>query len=113
MSAIAIQSAVRIRAPLVIDRYGAEVRDWDSAERTRLKRISVQPDGSSEASGERPTLLITGWRIISDRGVRLDLLATDRVESDGIVMDVDGEVGHYRLGLRFHHTEVRLKRVAG
>lgn len=113
MSAIAIQSAVRVRAPLVTDRYGAEIRDWDNAVRSPLTRLSIQPAGSSEATGERPTLLITGWRVISDRGVRLDLLATDRVEADGLSLEVNGEVGHFRLGLRHHHTEAQLRQVTG
>ncbi|AVO22266.1 head-to-tail connector complex protein [Streptomyces phage Nesbitt] len=109
-----MDSAVRVRAPLVTDKYGNTTteRDWTKAVRTPITGVSVQPDGSSETDGDRE-LVITGWKLYTPRGRDLDLVKTDRVEWDGMTLEVDGEVARWRLGGRVHHVEIRLKRVTG
>jgi hypothetical protein len=72
----------------------------------------VQPDSSSEDTGDRPTV-ITGWRLITPKGRDFPALATDRVEWDGLTLQVDGKVGRFRVGGRLHHVEARLKEVTG
>ncbi|MFI1099794.1 hypothetical protein [Streptomyces melanogenes] len=108
------QTVVIIRAPYVVDRYGntTSERDWTSATRTTVRRVSVQPDQSSEASGDRP-VVVTGLRLITRRGVDVDLAPGDRVVALGQLLDVDGEPGRYVVGGRHHHTEARLKEVDG
>lgn len=112
MSALTADTCVILRAPFKVDKYGntTSERDWEAASRTPCSRLSIQPDGSSEATGERSTT-ITGWRLITDRGADFPALPGDRVEFADVVAEVDGEVGRFHVGRRLHHCEVRLKRV--
>jgi len=114
MSILTADSVVRVRAPYKVDKYGnpSTVRDWALAARTVVYGVSVQPDGSTEATGDR-TAVITGWRLISERGRDVDLLRTDRIEFDGMTLEVDGKVGRLRMRGRVHHIEARLQEVTG
>ncbi|MFH8593094.1 hypothetical protein [Streptomyces rimosus] len=108
------QTVVIVRAPYITDRYGNTTaeRDWSRATKTTVRRVSVQPDTSTEATGDRP-VVVSGWRLITRRGVDIDLTAGDRVEHAGRVLDVDGDVARWTVGGRIHHTEARLKEVSG
>ncbi|MFI7357167.1 hypothetical protein ACIBTP_24930 [Streptomyces avidinii] len=108
------QTAVIIRAPYVIDRYGntTSERDWANATRTTVRRVSVQPDTSTEDDGDRPAVT-TGLRLTTRRGVDIDLLPGDRVVAVGRLLDTDGDVARWVVGSRHHHTEARLKEVTG
>jgi hypothetical protein len=110
------QSFVRVRAPLVKDRYSNEKRDWGSAERTLVPGVNIQPAGvparSEESTDDRQTT-VTAWNLQTREGVDLDLLETDRVEFDGMTLEVDGKVGRWPdpFGPGVHHVEARLKEV--
>ncbi|MEW2034901.1 hypothetical protein AB0901_30920 [Streptomyces roseifaciens] len=108
------QTVVIVRASFVVDRYGNETsdRDWSRATRTTVRRVSVQPDQSAEAEGDRPTVT-TGLRLSTRRGVDIDLAPGDRVEHAGRVLETDGDVARWTTGGRHHHTEARLKEVSG
>ncbi|MFD6477761.1 hypothetical protein ACFWEH_30120 [Streptomyces anulatus] len=108
------QTVVTLRAPFLVDRYGntTSVRDWENATRTTVRRVSVQPDASSEDTGDRP-VVVSGWRLITRRGADIDLAPGDRVVALGRVLDVDGDVARWTLAGRHHHTEARLKEVTG
>ncbi|MGW6920846.1 hypothetical protein ACWGA9_06115 [Streptomyces sp. NPDC054950] len=114
MSALYADSVVLVRAPLKTDKYGnaSTERDWTNAVRTPYSRLSVQPDSSSEATGDRPAV-ITGWRLLTEKGVDFPALPTDRVEYDGMTLAVDGMVGRFKVAGRVHHCEARLKMVSG
>ncbi|MFJ3858156.1 hypothetical protein ACIPRL_18165 [Streptomyces sp. NPDC090085] len=108
------QTVVILRAPYVTDRYGNTTaeRDWASATRTTVRRVSVQPDASNEDDGDRPAVT-TGLRLTTRRGVDIDLTPGDRVVAVGRLLDTDGDVARYVVGGRHHHTEARLKEVTG
>ncbi|MFF7408703.1 hypothetical protein [Streptomyces lydicus] len=114
MSALYADSLTLVRAPFRVDKYGntTSERDWANAIRTPYTRLSVQPDSSTEATGDRP-YVVTGWRLITAKGVDIPALATDRIEFDGMTLELDGEVGRFRVGGRVHHVEARLKKVSG
>lgn len=114
MSVLFGEAVTLVRAPLKVDKYGntTSERDWANATRTPYPGLMVQPDSSSEAAGDRPTV-ITGWRLITPKGRDFPALPTDRVEWDGLTLAVDGEVGRFRVRGRLHHVEARLKRVSG
>lgn len=115
MSRLFGQAPVRVRAPLVADRYGNKKRDWAAAERLTLAGVNVQPAGSPPVSDEdtvdRQTT-VTGWRLYSSPGRDVDLLETDRLEYDGMTFEVDGKVGRWRIGTRVHHVEADLKEIS-
>ncbi|MER5304586.1 hypothetical protein ABT039_34680 [Streptomyces lasiicapitis] len=103
-----------IRAPFVVDRYGNATteRDWASATRTTVRRVSVQPEQSTEDDGDRPAVT-SGLRLITRRGVDIDLIPGDRVVAMGRLLETDGDVARWVVGGRHHHSEARLKEVNG
>jgi hypothetical protein len=110
------QQFVRVRAPLVEDRYKNRKRDWDNAVRTIVTGVNIQPAGvpvrSEEETEDRQTT-VTAWNLQTPEGVDLDLLETDRIEVDGMTLEVDGKVGRWPnpFGPGVHHIEARLKEV--
>lgn len=114
MSLLTADTVTLVRAPFKTDKYGNQSsdRDWTNATRTTHSRLSVQPDSSTEAVGDRPSV-ITGWRLITSKGVDFPAQPGDRIEFDGMTLEVDGEVGRFRTAGRLHHCEARLRRVTG
>lgn len=110
------QTIVRVRAPLVTDRYQNKKRDWDNADRDPVEDVNVQPAGvpvrSEEDTLDRQTT-VTAWHLQTREGVDLDLRETDRVEVDGMTLEVDGKVGRWPDPFTgaVHHIEARLKEV--
>lgn len=107
-------SVVRLRAPLAADRYGNKVRDWTAPARLPVAGVNVQPSGSPPQSDEHTTTrqtTITGWRLYTRPGMDLDLVETDRIEYGGMVLEVDGKVGRWRINGRVHHVEAGLREV--
>jgi hypothetical protein len=110
------QQFVRVRAPLVEDRYKNKKRDWSSAVRVTISGVNIQPAGtpvrSEEDTDDRQTT-VTAWNLQSAEGRDLDLLETDRIEFDGMTLEVEGKVGRWPdpFGPGVHHVEARLKEV--
>jgi hypothetical protein len=108
------QTVTRLRAPLVTDRYNNRVPDWPNAARTDVAGVNLQPAGSPPDSDEDTVdrqVAVTGWRLYTPPGMDLDLLATDRIEYGGRVLEVVGEVGRWEVAGRVHHVEVYLREV--
>lgn len=107
-------TVTRLRAEATADKYGnpGAVRDWAHAQRTEFSGVAVQPQEQVETVGDR-TALTTGWHLFTPPGMDMDLLPTDRIEYDGIVYEVDGEVARFGLAGRVHHIETRIVRVGG
>lgn len=116
MSLLFHQTFVRVRATLVEDRYKNKKRDWDNAAREEFRGVNIQPVGAgrqaAEENDDRLTL-VTGWVLQTPEGVDLDLQATDRVEFDGMTLEVEGKVGRWPdpFGPGVHHVEARLKEI--
>ena len=112
------QSIVILRAPLAADRYGNEKPDWDNPVRTLVEGVNVQPAGIRSPASQEDTddrqVTVTAWDLQTPEGVDLDLLPTDRVEFDGMTLEVAGKVGRWPdpFGPGVHHVEARLKEVA-
>ncbi|URN11367.1 hypothetical protein LUW77_03495 [Streptomyces radiopugnans] len=105
---------VRLRAAETTDRYGNTKRDWSAPERLTVTGVNVQPAGVPARSDEDTTdrqVTVTGWHLSTPKGVDLDLEETDRVEWEGLTLQVDGKVGRWRVAGRVHHVEAALKEV--
>lgn len=99
-----------LRAPLSAPgRNGVRLPLWADAVPSEPVRASVQPESSEEETTGRQTA-ITRWRLFAGPGT--DLLATDRVLWDDLVLEVDGEVARWKHRGRPHHVEAVLKRAA-
>lgn len=117
MSLLFHQSFTRVRALLTTDRYGNQVRDWENASRTTVSGVNIQPAGSPLQSDEDTTdrqVTVSGWELQTAEGVDVDLLVTDRVEFDGMTLEVVGDVGRWSDPFRpgVHHVEALLKGVS-
>lgn len=105
-----------LNAPLS-ETYGGQLsRNWEAAQLFPDVPADVQPIGSQEDTDRRDTA-ITRWRIILGPGEPLN--AASRVRWAGAVregdplgeLDVEGDVGLFKLRGRPHHQEAVLKRV--
>lgn len=113
MSILAVQAVTVLRAPLVGNRYNGQVRDWTNATRTDVDGVSVQPATSTEDVRDRE-LLTNTYKLFTDRGRDIDLLATDRIEWNGMTLQVDGDPNRWPApGGGVHHVEAALKLVTG
>ena len=117
MSLLFHQTLVRVRAPLVSDRYGNQKPDWADAARVSVLGVNIQPAAARVPASEEQTVdrqtTVTRWLLQTAPGVDLDLLETDRIEWDGMVLEVDGKVGRWPdpFGPGAHHVEAELKEV--
>lgn len=107
------ETVTRLRAPLVTDRYGSQVRDWANATRTDIPGGGLAPRPAGEEDGQGREGVIIGWTWFAPAGT--DILATDRVEVRGEVHQVDGEPADWRSPFTGWHPgiAVNLRRVEG
>lgn len=106
------QTIVIVRAAALAEQSGSSAvqRDWANATRTTVAGVNLQPKRSVD-SGDSSGVDASGqWELFSRwAGGKLDILATDRVEYDGMVFEVDGFPEHWPApGGGWHHTEVAL-----
>jgi hypothetical protein len=111
------QSAVRVRAGERVDRGGNTVADWSPGAVTRLTvdRLNIQPSIQRETVDEQRDAVVTGWHVQSAEGTSPDITAVDRIEWDGMTLEVDGEVARWPELFEdsVHHIEFEVKRVTG
>lgn len=113
MSILACDTVTVVRAPEVAGRYGGQSRDWSHATRTTYQSVSVQPVSSTEDVRDRE-LLVGKFTLFTSRGQDIDLLATDRIEWNGLTLQVDGDPNRWPMpGGGVHHVEASLKQVSG
>jgi len=111
------QSIIRVRAGVRTDRGGNEVPDWapGAVDRKVITPVSVQPASQAEDVEVSRASALTGWRVISAPGTDGDVTSRDRIEWDGMTLEVVGEVGRY-LGFQHgdtHHIEFVMQRATG
>jgi hypothetical protein len=98
----------RIRAPLIEDQYGVAAgrRDWAHADELDVLGCDVQPIAGSKYTLDREAI-VARWRLFAPDGA--DIVATDRIRSDGLVYEIDGDVQIWAGS----HLESFLRRAAG
>lgn len=109
-----LQSVVILRPGMTSDPYGNEKVDWSvgAVTRTAVDGVNVQPQGGSSEDTDNKQLTVTGWGLYTPRGMDLDLRETDRVEFDGMTLQVVGKVGRWPApGGGVHHIEASLREV--
>jgi dipeptidyl aminopeptidase/acylaminoacyl peptidase len=83
-------TVTRKRPTYVKDSHGNQTADWSLPTADAVIRgCSVQPGASEELLGGRDTTLID-WTVYAPSGV--DVTATDGVEVDGVLYQVNGSV---------------------
>jgi hypothetical protein len=108
-----LQTVTLVRAGAGEDEYGNERPDWGAgATRTTVAGVNVQPQGGSIEDTDDKQLTVTGWRLYTPRGMDLDLRETDRIEFDGMTLQVVGKVARWPApGGGVHHIEADLREV--
>ncbi|WP_328439376.1 hypothetical protein OHA71_23850 [Streptomyces sp. NBC_00444] len=114
MSVLYEQSGVILRPGTTTDRYGNKKPDWSpmAVERIPVDQINVQPSGGSSEDTDDKQITVTGWLLISAPGTMPDLRETDRIEVDGLILEVTGKVGRWPVPAGVRHIEAQLKEVA-
>jgi hypothetical protein len=100
-----------LRAPLAVDRFNAEYRDWPRATATELVGVAMQPLANLEQPAGRE-FVTTRYRLVAPSTA--DLLATDRVLWRGVTFELAGppEVWADMRNVA-HHIEAALVRMVG
>lgn len=112
-----------LNAPLAEGWGGQQSRDWAQQTVSEPYAATVQPistDAGSTEETDRRQLTITSWRMFGGPELLQVLTAESRVRWDGAVgpenpegeLEVDGEVGRFRLRGRDHHVAASLRRVS-
>ncbi|GAA4688090.1 hypothetical protein [Streptomyces youssoufiensis] len=105
----------RVRAGVRIDRGGNQVPDWTVATRLVIGQLNVQPATQVESENPTRTAVVTGWRVQSAPGTAPDVRADDRIEWDGMTLEVQGEVARWPDPITgaTHHVEFTVSRATG
>jgi hypothetical protein len=108
-----LQSITIVRPGTGTDEYGNERPDWGAgASRLPVSGVNVQPSGGSTEDTDDRQVTVTGWRLYTPRGMDVDLRETDRVEFDGMTLQVIGKVARWPApGGGVHHIEADLREV--
>ncbi|MBD9703375.1 hypothetical protein IHE56_15055 [Streptomyces sp. ID01-12c] len=110
-------SVVRVRAGTRTDRGGNTVKDWSPGAVSRLTigQLNIQPTSQTEQTDATRTAVVTGWRVQSEEGTAPDITAADRIEWNGMLLEVQGEVAPWPDPLTdaHHHTEFTMVRATG
>ncbi|MFE1104143.1 hypothetical protein ACFW4K_26825 [Nocardiopsis alba] len=108
------QEAVRIRAGVRYDRAGTPLPDWSESAVSRLplSRLNIAPRTTEETRDGAGVRVVTGWWLQTAPGRDADIQAQDRVEFDGLLCEVLGEVQRWPDPFtgRIHHVKVALQR---
>lgn len=111
------QSLVRVRAGTKTDRGGNTVPDWSpgAVDRLTVTQLNIQPSIQRETLDEQRNATVTGWHVQSAEGTNPDIRFDDRLEWDGMTLEVDGEVARWPELFKdaVHHIEFEMKRATG
>lgn len=109
------QTLVRVRAGKRTDRGGNTVNDWAIATRLTVDRVNIQPSIQGETVDEQRNAVVTGWHVQSAEGTNPDIRFDDRIEWDGMTLEVDGEIARWPELFTdgVHHVEFEMKRATG
>jgi hypothetical protein len=114
---IFLQTVRRVRAGTRTDRGGNTLPDWSPGAVSRLvvPWVSVQPNTQAEDTDPTRTAAVTAWRVLSAPGTAPDVRADDRIEWNGLIFEVEGEVAAWPdpFDGTVHHVEFVMQRATG
>lgn len=99
-----------LRAPLVTDTKGNQIRDWANAAVRGPWAGWVQPDRTAELSLNQ-SRVVSRYRIFLEPAA--SVAATDRVRVNGVVYQVDGDIEPWVTPYGVDHHEGALLKVTG
>lgn len=100
-----------LRAGMVDDGYGNQTPDWSAPSRADVAGCRLQPLPVEDYTLDREAVT-TRWRLFAPAGT--DLRATDRVEHQDEVYEVEGDPERWPSPTgRLAHVEALLRRTEG
>lgn len=110
------ETVTRLRAPLVDDRYGDKIRDWNNADALTIENCRIIPElvaSDRDPSGRVDReVVVDRWLLFAPSGV--DILATDHIRWDNDEYVIEGEVLRWPSPSgRLSHIEAHLMQVEG
>lgn len=109
IATLSVRDVVVMTAPLIGDRYGNAVFDWDHPTVRTIQGWVSQNSSLVTLDHRVEVSTNTALVVAADAGIT----AYDRVEIDGETFTVDGEPHIAWTPRGPHHAEISLKRVAG
>lgn len=106
-------TVVDVRPGTRTDRGGNTVEDWSNPTRTTIEQVSVQPTDQAETVTAQRSAAVSGWQVISAPGTDPDVRAGDRIEWQGMTLEVIGEVARWDPDGPTHHVEFTMSRATG
>lgn len=103
-------TVVRIR-PGTKELRGSAVPDWDNVTTAEVSGCSMQPASTSLSTDGRVLGLLDEYTLYAP--ANSDIEAGDRIEFDGKVYEINGDVRNQPAALRLEHIEIRLRRYKG
>ncbi|MBL3664529.1 head-tail adaptor protein [Streptomyces sp. M2CJ-2] len=105
------QTVTLLDAPLVTEAYNKQVRDWDAATETEVRRVTVDYTGSSETKNASDQTVTTARLFMPPRAPRVTEWM--RVKWQDRTWDVDGVPAEPEGAGPLSGQVVDLKEVAG
>lgn len=103
-------TVVRIR-PGTKELRGSTVPDWENSTTAEVSGCSMQPASTSLSTDGRVLGLLDEYTLYAPPNS--DIEAGDRIEFDGKVYEINGDVRNQPAALRLEHIEIRLRRYKG
>lgn len=103
-------TVVRIR-PGTKELRGSAVPDWENSTTAEVSGCSMQPASTSLSTDGRVLGLLDEYTLYAPPSS--DIEAGDRIEFDGKVYEINGDVRNQPAALRLEHIEIRLRRYKG
>lgn len=105
------QTVTVLDAPLIAGPYNEQVRDWDNAVETEVRRVTVDYTGSTETQNAGDQTVTTARLFMPRRAMRVDEWM--RVSWQGRLWEVDGRAADFEESGPLSGQVVDLKEVAG
>ena len=90
---------------------GSTVPDWTTATTKQITGCSMQPSTTSLSQDGRVLGILDEYTLFTPPDADID--AGDRIEFNGQVYEIDGDVRIQPAALRLDHIEIRLRRYSG
>ena len=90
---------------------GSTVPDWTTATTKLITGCSMQPSTTSLSQDGRVLGILDEYTLFTPPDADID--AGDRIEFNGQVYEIDGDVRIQPAALRLDHIEIRLRRYSG
>ena len=97
--------------PQMIESRGKTIPDWSNPERLGICGCSMQPASTTLSTDGRVLGISDLYTLFAP--ICADIQAGDRIEFNGLVYDVDGDVRVQPTACRLDHKQISLRRYDG